>query len=205
MNNLLSVEPPTFPARPVNGGPLPKALPKPGQWVYEPKYNGWRALVHLPTGRLYNRLGLPVSIAQEFKPALDILCSTLDASAMKWADCEALERRHGLGRGTLIVLDVIPEPDWAEAAYTARRAWFASIIPIHHPDQKPEPSTVYQSPRISATFAMQAWDQLQQINRQWGVDFYEGLVAKRDDSPYPIQRRSPKLEFSGWMKHRWHF
>ena len=27
--------------------------------------------------------------------------------AVEWFDCEALERRHGLGRGTLLVFDYI--------------------------------------------------------------------------------------------------
>jgi ATP-dependent DNA ligase len=43
---------PSYPARPLNGGPLELAPPKPGQWGYEPKYNGWRALVHAPTGSI---------------------------------------------------------------------------------------------------------------------------------------------------------
>ena len=41
--------PPTYPARPVNGGAFPRALPKRGTWSYEPKLNGWRTLVHTPT------------------------------------------------------------------------------------------------------------------------------------------------------------
>jgi len=36
----------TYPARPVNGGPLERALPKSGTWLYEPEHNDWRALVH---------------------------------------------------------------------------------------------------------------------------------------------------------------
>ncbi len=33
----------------------------------------------------------------------------LASRGLVWADCEALERRHNLGRGTLVVLDSIPE------------------------------------------------------------------------------------------------
>ena len=93
------MKPPTFPARPINGGPFHKARPKPGEWFYEPKYNGWRALVHIPTGTMFNRRGEPLTIAAEFADALDILRRTLDAEAFKWADCEALERRHNIGQG----------------------------------------------------------------------------------------------------------
>ena len=65
-----AVRPPTYPARPINGGGLELAPPKPGQWRYEPKYNGWRALVHAPTGSMFNRYGQPLSIAAEFGRAL---------------------------------------------------------------------------------------------------------------------------------------
>jgi hypothetical protein len=47
------ITPITYPARPINGGPLPNARPKQGVWYYEPKYNGWRALVHIPTGTMF--------------------------------------------------------------------------------------------------------------------------------------------------------
>jgi hypothetical protein len=33
--------------------------------------------------------------------------------------------------------------------------------------------------------------------------FYEGVVAKRSQDPYPAQLRSPNQEFVGWVKHRW--
>ncbi len=44
---------------------------------------------------------------------------------------------------------------------------------------------------------------LQRLNEQWHCPFYEGVVAKRADSVYPVQLRSPTLEFAGWVKHRW--
>jgi len=64
------VRPRTYPARPISGGPLELALPKQGHWCYEPKYNGWRALVHAPTGTMFNRHGQPLSIAGLFGSAL---------------------------------------------------------------------------------------------------------------------------------------
>ena len=67
---LAMVRPCTYPARPINGGSLELALPKPGHWYYEPKYNGWRALVHAPTGTMFNRHGQPLSIAGLFSCAL---------------------------------------------------------------------------------------------------------------------------------------
>ena len=98
----------TFPARPIQGGRLELAPPKRGLWFAEPKLNGWRALIHTPTGTVWNRHGTPLTIAECFRPALAALAK-LASRGLVWADCEALERRHNLGRGTLVVLDVIPE------------------------------------------------------------------------------------------------
>jgi ATP-dependent DNA ligase len=201
-------KPPTFPARPINGGPLDKALPKDGEWLYEPKYNGWRALVHIATGAMFNRKGEPLSIAKEFQPALDQLRVTLDCQAFKWADCEALERRHKIGQGTLIILDVLPEPEYRGYALTDRRAWLnLASLPIYYPDpdHKPAPNTICRTSSVTDEDAPRAWRELQQINSRWGCEFFEGLVAKRADSPYPFQLRSPDIEFHLWMKHRWAF
>ena len=69
------ITPPCYPARPVNGGPLPKAQPKHGDWVWEPKVNGWRAWEHAPTGAMFNRENKPLSIAAEFAP----VCARIQA------------------------------------------------------------------------------------------------------------------------------
>ena len=68
--NPTVVLPPCYPARPVNGGPLPHALPKSGDYTLEGKYNGWRAWVHNRTGSMFNRKLEPLSISHEFQPAL---------------------------------------------------------------------------------------------------------------------------------------
>src|SRR5437762_1954140 len=101
----------TYPARPINGGPLDKAPPKFGEWYYEPKYNGWRALVHVPTGTMFNRKGERLSIQKEFTGAIEELQEiNHQVCRIEWLDCEALERRHNIGRGMLIVLDLPDEP-----------------------------------------------------------------------------------------------
>jgi hypothetical protein len=41
-----------------------------------------------------------------------------------WADCEARERRHNLGRGTLVVLDAVSE---SCTLYIVRRALLQSL------------------------------------------------------------------------------
>jgi ATP-dependent DNA ligase len=195
----------TYPARPVNGGPFHVALPKSGKWFYEPKYNGWRALVHVPTRTMFNRKGELLSIADEFKPALDAIHATLSAGAFKWVDCEALERRHNLGRGTLIVLDCVPEPEYATTTYDARKRWLSLVVPTLGHFEQPMAHSVYVSPHFAADEAGGLYAELAGLNKQWGCEFYEGLVAKRADSTYPIQRRSADTEFPFWVKHRWQF
>ena len=199
------MKPITYPARPINGGPFDKARPKAGgPWYYEPKYNGWRTLVHIATGTMFNRLGEVLTITKEFDEALGLLRTTLDAEAFKWADCEGLQRRHDIGKGTLIVLDVVPEPTWASATYLERRAWL-KILWQCFPSNKPEDGTIYRVAQIGPDYAAEYWRRLQEINQVWACDFFEGLVAKRADSIYPIQLRSPDEAFAGWIKHRWQF
>jgi hypothetical protein len=230
-----SIVPPFYPARPVNGGPLPIALPKSGRWTLEGKYNGWRAWVHNPTGAMFNRELEPLSINGEFAPALHLL----RAMPWEWSDVEALERRHNIGRGSLILLDYLPVNP-AET-YTERKSYLhlcASVIPggieIHKGLDKPIANNrVY----LPMTWTMDAglarvgdivpgvgapeenwpglWQILQECNKALGnngrcgtngrssLDFWEGLVAKRNDSIYPRQRRNAGLEFPYWMKHRW--
>src|SRR6266852_7235894 len=140
---LAAVRPCTYPARPINGGSLELALPKPGHWCYEPKYNGWRALVHAPTGLMFNRYGQPLSVAAEFGSALKCLRKIVlsaGGSAVEWFDCEALDRRHALGRGTLLVFDYITahgEP-WLE-----RQALLGQALAGHDYRQVPLPEAVY--------------------------------------------------------------
>jgi hypothetical protein len=218
------IKPPFYPARPVNGGPLPKALPKSGDWSVEGKYNGWRAWVHNPTGAMFNRKLEPLSISHEFKPALD----TLRQLPWDWSDVEALERRHNLGRGTLILLDHLP--DDPKATYKDRKALMHFVsamrgIEVHKELHKPIANDrVY----LSMTWQMAGatarvgdfceaerntpradwaglWDVLQNCNVALGCEFWEGLVAKRNDSTYPRQNRSHDVEFPFWMKHRWDF
>jgi len=191
------MRPITYPARPVNGGPLDKALPKHGVWLYEPKYNGWRTLVHVPSGTMFNRKGERLSIAAEFRPALE----KLQRTPFEWLDCEALERRHGLGQGSLIVFDYI-----AHGSFVERRQQLHAVF-----DRASELGPFetcgcdeVRLPLISNE-PLALWTELQEANRILGCEFYEGIVAKRAHSLYPIQLLSPNKEFPFWVKHRWPF
>ena len=200
----------TFPARPIQGGRLELAPPKRGLWFAEPKMNGWRTLIHTPTGTMWNRHGTLLTIADCFRPALAALAK-LGSRGLVWADCEALERRHNLGRGTLVVLDVVPES--SAPTYEQRRAILESLLPcdpvFDGDTSRPVPcGVVVLTPARRAdchAAALAFYRRLRDANRALGCDFFEGVVMKRADSPYPVQMRSATAEFRGWVKHRFLF
>jgi ATP-dependent DNA ligase len=188
----------TYPARPVNGGRLEHAPRKVGRWSFEPKYNGWRAIVHVPTGTMWNRHGQRLTIAREF----DIALAALKKTQFEWLDVEALERRPNLGRGSLIILDC-PE----QRSYEQRRLLLRELLVVPHvaeyliPTLMPEANAVYLAPRYSDSWR-ELWQQLQDVNKAVKCPFYEGVVAKRNDSIYPLQLNNPDQETGTWMKHR---
>jgi hypothetical protein len=195
------MKPPTFPARPIDGGLLTGAPSKIGEWRAEPKYNGWRALVHIPTGAMFNRQLEALSIQNEFATALAQLRAIFSNSLVRWADCEALERRHGVALGTLILLDlVIPR-----ALYWQRRAVLgATGLACPKIGEAITPDSLYVPPIYRD--AQKAWNlALAERNRESTADFYEGIVMKRVDAVYPMQLRSPHVETPAWVKHRWKF
>ncbi len=217
MNSLVighsSLVIPSYPARPINGGALEHAGPKIGRWFVEPKYNGWRALVHVPTGAMFNRHGKRLTIEKEFASALNVLRDCC-GNIVEWLDCEALERRHGIGRGTLIVFDFLPLSD-RSFTYEERRHHLGDlpVLPIteqpahHHACLAPAWEEGGRPRRHGTGNAESLWHDLPEINRTWNTtglsEFYEGIVMKRADSPYPMQFRSADTETPHWMKHRW--
>ena len=181
--------------RPMNGGRFDLAYPKRGTWFYEPKYNGWRALVHAPTGTMFNRHGERLTIESEFKDALAML---KDSPVAEWFDMEGLNRRHNLCRGLLVILDaILPE------TYQKRRA----ILEGRYGDLQPFApcQTICLVASSPASEADTLWETLKKANTNLGVEFYEGLVAKKADSLYTMQLRSSKEETRDWIKHRWEF
>lgn len=185
---------PTFPARPLNGGALEVALPKRGDWRYEPKYNGWRALVHVPTGAMFNRQLERSSIEADFHWSLAALRAAFPNH--EWADCEALERRHAIGRGTLILLDLI-----TAGTYLERRKLMLLHAPTLEVSDRPKDNALYRAP--SYEDAKTLWTRTAEANKILHAEFYEGIVAKRAESPYPIQKISASRETADWIKHRW--
>ena len=197
----------TYPARPIQGGRLELAPPKRGLWYAEPKLNGWRALIHTSTGTMWNRHGALLTIADCFRPALGVLAK-LAGRGLVWADCEALERRHNLGRGTLVVLDVIPET--GAPSYEQRRVMRESLLPMDavfsgDATLQVPCGAVVLAPTIRAEShadALAFYQRLRDANRALRCDFFEGVVMRRADAAYPVQLRSATEEFRGFVKHR---
>ena len=196
----------TFPMRPVNGGPLEASLAigsrslSADYWA-EGKANGWRAVVHAPTGRIWNRKGEPLSIAAEFEVALAALRAVARLSGnQEWFDVEGLARRHAFARGALIILDN-PSPS---ENYLVRRKRMEDALPIAPlaPNAYAE-NGLYVLPNLrggDTASLRDLWDRL----RAAGGDFYEGLVMKKGSSLYEPLRRATG-ESPAWMKHRWNF
>ncbi len=197
----------TYPARPFNGGRFGLVSKGPVH-LWSAKLNGWRALVHTPTSTVFNRHGEVLSIADQFAEAL----GNLRRSRIEWLDTEALERRHAIGKGSLMILDAIVPYLTAMDRYRLLREEAARLNwPTLRISDRPEEDRTFlveQTPLSDSStdgrlVLMHSWEEMQCINREWKVDFYEGLVAKRVDSIYPIQLRSPQSECPFWIKHRW--
>jgi hypothetical protein len=125
-----------------------------------------------------------------------------------WADCEALERRHNLGRGTLVVLDVIPET--GAPSYEQRHTMLEALLPMDavfsgEASRAVPCGAVVLAPTVrseSNADALAIYQRLRAANRALRCDFFEGVVMKRAESPYPVQLRSATEECRGWCKHR---
>jgi len=197
----------TFPARPINGGKLEeggeKVYGESRRWAFEPKYNGWRVWVHTETGACFNRHGKPLSISHELTEAVDRIVVRFARTEVVWIDAECLSRRHHLGKGALIVLDapVINKDAIFPPEYQARRElleyYGLSELPIHIP---PEPGAVHLTPTTD-TNPVRLYRELEEENKRFNAEFYEGIVAKRKEKPYP-QVYTPDKEFPWWIKHR---
>ena len=194
----------SYPARPIQGGKLERAPKKTGLWFAEPKFNGWRALVHCPSGAMWNRHGGRLSIAGEFASPLREL-RELSGRGLVWADCEAMGRRHKIGCGTLVVLDWIAED--GSPIYEERRAFLEPLVPLETMSAGkgtiPANSLVL-TPSIADAdgAALRLYESLRSINRAARADVFEGVVMKRGGSLYPVQLRSATEESRCLIKHR---
>lgn len=173
--------------RPMKGANLDRVSPvRFGQWGFEPKYDGWRVLVHVPTGKMLNRKLQPLSISDEFYEALTELQKNKE---LCWVDAEGLSRRHPIAKGTLIVLDIIE----TNISYIERRKKMESIFTTLPIDVEAEPNSLYLTPTFENDYLL--WEDIR------NNPFYEGIVAKQKNSNY-IFGNSDTSETKNWVKHK---
>lgn len=203
----------TYPARPTTGCPVGSAVwrqtgvptTETSDRIYSAKYNGWRVLLHVPTGVCFNRKLKPLSIADEFEDAITLIQGRIKAvenvlTGYEWLDCEGLERRHGIGRGTLIALDVPSMGDsTAEDRYCALTILFDRLS-VH---EKPDNNSVYVPSHFPPEAVETINSDLYEINKEWNAEYYEGVVAVKAESKYPTQLVSAEKKTPDWIKHRW--
>lgn len=206
----MSTEPPTYPMRPLNGGLLDHASNalryEKGGWAFEPKFNGWRAIVNDRDRSMFNRHGQALSIGTEFSVALNKLKDC--GGVCPWWDVEALERRHGIGKGSLILLDWIDVSDTGNRGtrYGERRSMMTEIWGEQF-NWRDTPfdmlsDAVYAVPSFGYAEALKFWAEAPLINEMLGCTFYEGVIAKRVTSEYKVQLRSDEEPTMDWFKHR---
>jgi hypothetical protein len=150
-----------------------------------------------------------LTIAACFREAVEQLRDLAD-DGLIWADCEALERRHHIARGTLILLDAIPSDPMFTPSYAERRAFLESLrIP-----QERFSSGIHEGSErlLMLTTSLEACDhnailafyhQLRAATNALKTPFFEGVVMKLGSAEYPIQLRSPTEECRALVKHRW--
>jgi len=154
---------------------------------------------------MWNRHGQRLTIEREFAQALAAL-RDLAGSGFVWADCEALERRHQIGRGSLVVLDWIPES--GSPTYEERREFLVGLVETERLStgewQSFPENDLFLPPSVrdEETRVLDFYVGLKAINRRLRCDFFEGVVMKRGNAPYPIQLRSDTEECRAIIKHR---
>jgi hypothetical protein len=200
---MLNPSPPTYPARPMNGGRLEKAEPLDvEEWRYRPKYNGRRVLLHLPTMRTWNR---QLEENNWTFPALKKLKEIIEMSdlwppVLEWLDLELLYGKTSVGKRSVIVLDYVSANEaWWDRMMNLNMVFCDHSLSTH---ARPKDDAVYFAQPLGKADTHAVWEELQGRNKELGVTFYEGLVACEMESRYPIQLFSPKKETRHWIKYR---
>ncbi len=193
------VRPPTYAAKPFFGGRFEDAEPLDGTWWWKPKWNGRRLIFHVPSERTWNKEGNEVNWRSY--PAFHKLALLIGLHwpSFEWLDIEFLYGRHSMGKGAIIVLDVINEKPWGErqadlATLFGDKELKFFIAPLKH--------EIYYGPHLKTNDPLKAWLAMQEFNKTWDLVFYEGLVGYEISKPYPIQLFSHDRVTPTWVKYR---
>lgn len=201
---IAPVKPICLPPAPSNGGPLEHAPVKIGQWVWQPKVDDWRCVIHVPSRTVWNQYGKLSTVAEQDKlrRALDYLQPC--GEYVEWLDAGIMENRHDLMRGCIIVFDLIE----AGLNYDQRRAKL-SVFPTLPLETAGWLKLCGGQARDSVYLVsdwlgdpLKLWFTLKHENTKLGRKFYEGVVAKKIDAAYPTNSQSAKTKTPFWIKHR---
>lgn len=160
---------------------------------------------------MFNRHNEPLSIQSEFREALDVACRL----PFEWLCTEALERRHKIGQGSLIILDTPIKGGFLARKNIIKAAALGNGGCLEHTIQGIDtplennrvylPLTLpeYEKGRRSAELLF--WTALGAANVILGCEFFEGLVCDKDNAEFPMQLRDAEMKFPFCTKHRWQF
>jgi hypothetical protein len=193
-----------LPPAPLNGGPLDESTPpKVGQWIWQPKVDDRRVVIHTPSRTIWNQYG-QLSVAQDsekFEKALDKLA--LMSFAAEWLDAGLMEYRHDMMRGTIVVFDLIGDGTHEERRLTlelllGNGLWWATEC-VGQPLANDQ---VWLIPQFGHELGKTLYAACAEQNAKLGRKFYEGVVAKRLGSHYPQRCQHAKTKCADWIKHR---
>ncbi len=202
-----------YPPAPYDGGRLEFAPEKIGEWIWQPKVDDRRVVIHVPSQTIWNNEGkLSIGNTQKhkFQVALDELKRIWEEHAnvggymSEWIDAGLMEYRHDMMRGCIIVFDLIV----GQYTFQERRRILEKMLTILRPDI----STLLKGNFTieDEAFLIHQWvvddplelkKFLQEENEKIGKKFYEGLVAKKLNSLYHFGL-SFKDKTTDWIKHR---
>ena len=190
--------------RPIDGGLFHKARKKDVPCAYEPKANGHRALVHVPTMQCWNRHGQRMTNERDYGNALDLIHAECN-NVIEWLDCEFMGRRTEVMKGCIIILDC---PSLHYLTYKDRKSSIKYIGFNDTPISEDECSCVSLIPSVSSyEEGIELWNDLPKFNKRLGntnpqTQLWEGIVVKEMDSRYRIQTHRDDVESPEWVKHR---
>jgi hypothetical protein len=161
------------------------------------------AVIHIPTGTIFNRHGQIMSIGNEFTEAV----GDLSQSPFDWLVCEALSRRHEIAKGSLFIIDWINPELTMIKRHQSLRDWF----PLHEYKVLPVEDRAYLIEQFedSDDGLYGRWTDMQAMNIWLTMDivkepieFYEGFVATDKYSKYQMQLQSPNKTTNRIQKYR---
>lgn len=190
---------PFYPLRPRTGGRLDLSRSDKSDWLFQPKINGIRGLV--TQDAIWNRHGQILSFMDKLQWPVAALHALFRETP--YFDVEILENR-GTGHGAMILLD-LPGPgtfeerqnkiiNYGVPPFTDSTVDQVLRGQVSHP--------IFHLPLMELEEAQDFWERSKTANEVW-LKFYEGLVAKRRGSTYPMQAVNPTKENRNWVKYRW--